>query len=90
MATGVWEGRKGTEGRRRVEANKHKMRTKPWRLEEKKIRRRTAAQRFHPTKEGEDTQRLATFWEDHGQFRYVVRHQRDYGEKGYREIKGGV
>ncbi|KAJ1200356.1 hypothetical protein NDU88_004180 [Pleurodeles waltl] len=86
MATGVRQKRKGTEGRRSVEANKHKTRKKPWRLDEKKIRRRTVAWRFHLTKEGEDAQRPATFWKERGQFRRTTMERKPAGKCG----NGGV
>ncbi|KAJ1130085.1 hypothetical protein NDU88_008441 [Pleurodeles waltl] len=77
MAPCVRLERKQTKGWRRGKANKYPTRTKPCGLEEKTHRRRTAARRIHPAKEGEDAQRPATFWEECGPFRYRVRQQRD-------------
>ncbi|KAJ1213990.1 hypothetical protein NDU88_001618 [Pleurodeles waltl] len=69
MAPSVWLERKETKGRRCGEANKYPTRMKPCGVEEKTHRRRAVARRIHPTKEGEDAQRPATFWEERGPFR---------------------
>ncbi|KAJ1081280.1 hypothetical protein NDU88_001462 [Pleurodeles waltl] len=81
MVPVVWQEKKETEGRRRVEADKYQMGRKPWGPVEKTLQRRTAAQRIHPPKEGEDAQRPATFWEKFGPIRYKLRPQRDMGRK---------